>query len=120
MSNQVDCKDLKPEVVLAALYNNSKPLGMGFHHYNPEPMTAEQAAEELESTNYFDYLHGRVMKVSFRITLNYIFFSLLILLLEILIYISLLHIFVPFATRFQDQISVYTARAEGVSLIDIL
>ena len=49
--------------VLAALYNNSRPQGMGFLHFTPEPMTAEQARELLQETTSFDYLQGRVMKV---------------------------------------------------------
>lgn len=50
--------------VLAALYNNSKPLGMGIIHYNPKDMTTEEAEELLKKYKYFDYLHGRVMKVN--------------------------------------------------------
>ncbi len=49
--------------VLAALYNASHPLGLGFLHYDPTPMTAEEARELLKQTTYFDYLKGRVMKV---------------------------------------------------------
>jgi len=52
--------------VLAALYNNSHPHGMGFLQYNPEPMTIEQAREILEQTTYFDYLAGRVMKIDLK------------------------------------------------------
>lgn len=50
--------------VLAALYNASRPQGMGFLHYNPTPMTREQAQAILDrdQTN-FDYLSGRVMKL---------------------------------------------------------
>lgn len=33
------------------------------HARGREPMTKEQAAEELKETHYFDYLHGRVIKV---------------------------------------------------------
>jgi hypothetical protein len=50
--------------VLAALYNNSQPLGMGFLHYTPEDMTVEEAAEILECHLSFDYLKGRVMKIN--------------------------------------------------------
>jgi len=50
--------------VLAALYNNSKPQGMGFLHYDPIPMTREEAEKLLENEHYFDYLKGRVMKVN--------------------------------------------------------
>jgi hypothetical protein len=49
--------------VLAALYNASKPQGMGFMHYDPNPMTREEAEGLLKQTTYFDYLKGRVMKV---------------------------------------------------------
>lgn len=56
--------------VLAALYNNSKPQGLGMLHYTPEDMTIEQGEKLIgESSqnktypNYFDYLQGRVMKV---------------------------------------------------------
>jgi len=50
--------------VLAALYNNAKPQGLGMLHYIPEDMTKEEAAKILEEgQTYFDYLKGRVMKV---------------------------------------------------------
>lgn len=49
--------------ILAALYNASKPLGMGFMHYDPTPMTEQEAEELLKSQTYFDYHKGRVMKV---------------------------------------------------------
>lgn len=52
--------------VLAALYNASRPQGLGFLHYTPTPMTRDEAASLLPSggSNYFDYLNGRVMKIS--------------------------------------------------------
>ena len=31
--------------ILAALYNASKPLGLGFMHYDPTPMTETEAEE---------------------------------------------------------------------------
>lgn len=49
--------------VLAALYNASHSLGMGFLHYDPTPMTEDEADELLKCCTYFDYLKGRVMKV---------------------------------------------------------
>ena len=49
--------------VLAALYNASRPQGMGFMAYDPTPMTPEEGNEILARTTYFDYLKGRVMKV---------------------------------------------------------
>jgi hypothetical protein len=54
---------LNRAAVLAALYNASKPQGMGFMQYDPKPMTMEEACSLLDQTAYFDYLKGRVMKV---------------------------------------------------------
>lgn len=50
--------------VLAALYNASKPLGLGALHFTPEEMTREQAADLLAQSPHFDYLQGRVMKIN--------------------------------------------------------
>lgn len=60
----VDISNKDKAEVLVALYNNSHPCGMGFLQYNPEPMTIEQARELLKKTADFDYLAGRVMKIS--------------------------------------------------------
>jgi hypothetical protein len=49
--------------ILAALYNNSRPLGMGILHFDAKPMTTEEAELILKETQYFDYLKGRVMKI---------------------------------------------------------
>lgn len=56
---------LDKAAVLAALYNAARPQGMGFLHYDPTPMTIEQARAEINNRRWlrFDYLHGRVMKV---------------------------------------------------------
>jgi hypothetical protein len=59
----ISLKGLDKGAVLAALYNNSRPLGMGFMHFTPETMTPDQGGELLKQTTYFDYLKGRVMKV---------------------------------------------------------
>jgi hypothetical protein len=51
--------------VLVALYNGSRPLGMGFLHATPEDMTKEEAQSLLDSgQTYFDYVNGRVMKIN--------------------------------------------------------
>ena len=52
--------------VLAALYNGSKPLGMGHLHADSVNMTEEEAQLILDGLEFasFDYLKGRVMKVS--------------------------------------------------------
>lgn len=60
----ISIKGLNKADVLAALYNASKPQGMGFMQYDPKPMTRETAEEYLKSTTYFDYLKGRVMKIN--------------------------------------------------------
>lgn len=59
----VDTKGLRKSAVLAALYNASKPQGLGFFHFDPAPMTEGEAEELLKTSTYFDYLKGRVMKV---------------------------------------------------------
>lgn len=66
MSDTIDISKLDKGEVLAALYNNSKPQGMGFLHYTPKDMTKEEAQNLLSERAprpYFDYLKGRVMKV---------------------------------------------------------
>ena len=60
---KINLQDLDKAVVLAALFNASKPQGMGFLHYDPTPMSVEEAREELKDCAYFDYLQGRVMKI---------------------------------------------------------
>jgi hypothetical protein len=49
--------------ILAALYNRSRPQGMGFLQAKAGDMTEEEAAELLKTETYFDYLRGRVMKI---------------------------------------------------------
>lgn len=60
---KVDVSGLDPAAVLAALYNASCPLGMGFLQYDPKPMTIQEADEYLAIGTRFDYLNGRLMKV---------------------------------------------------------
>jgi hypothetical protein len=59
----IDISEYDEADVLAALYNNSKPLGMGALHFDATPMSREEARGLLVSQDYFDYLRGRVMKV---------------------------------------------------------
>ena len=68
-------KGLDKAAVLAALYNRARVLGMGaLHAKKGDMMTLEEARKILANgdssdypghaqTSYFDYLHGRVMKV---------------------------------------------------------
>jgi hypothetical protein len=55
-----------PAQKLAALYNNASQVGKGLlHERGRSEMTIEQAEKLLEqnSSTYFDYCHGREMKV---------------------------------------------------------
>lgn len=67
---EIDVSNINPADLLAGLYNRSRPQGMGFLQSKDGVMTPEQAQKELEDITgqqrdhtYFDYLHGRVMKV---------------------------------------------------------
>lgn len=61
----IDVSSHDPAAVLAALYNHSRPIGLGFLQATPEDMTTDEARELLgEPPTYFDYLKGRVMKIS--------------------------------------------------------
>jgi len=62
----IDTTGLDQSAVLAALFNASRPQGMGFLQYNPEPMSTETALELLTRTRYFDYIQGRVMKINLK------------------------------------------------------
>lgn len=79
MSERISIKDLNKAAVFAALYNGARHLpqyGTGLLHYNPNPMTVDQASQELklgddqkrmfgvgDESMYFDYVRGRVMKI---------------------------------------------------------
>lgn len=61
----VDATGLNASEVLAELYNNSKPLGMGIYQYKDEMMDVDEASLLLTKGNQFDYVFGRYMKVDF-------------------------------------------------------
>lgn len=42
--SEISLVNVDKAAYLAALYNASQPQGMGFMHYDPTPMTREQAA----------------------------------------------------------------------------
>lgn len=77
MSDTISIQGLDKAALLAALYNASRPLGMGMMHYDPAPMTRDAAQAIIDGrgddltamlgfsrgTLVFDYLKGRVMKV---------------------------------------------------------
>lgn len=58
-----------PGEVLMVLYNRARVQGMGFLRATTKPMTLDEADEIVESRmrdrlgTYFDYLHGRTMKI---------------------------------------------------------
>ena len=55
--------------VLAKLYNASKPVGNGHLFATDQKMTVDDAQKIIDTSSdnggdlYFDYLHGRVMKI---------------------------------------------------------
>lgn len=61
----IDITGIDKATLVAELFNNSKPLGMGFFASGSKsPMTKEKAQQYLDrGQTYFDYLEGRVMKV---------------------------------------------------------
>jgi hypothetical protein len=72
---KISINGLDKAEVLAALYNNSRPLGLGILRYDPRPMTIQEARELITDSSqqdngsfslplYFDYIKGRVMKVN--------------------------------------------------------
>lgn len=65
-TNEIDITGLNKGLVLAALYNNSKVQGMGFLQAKDAVMTEADANELLKHDTYFDYLHGKVMKIDLK------------------------------------------------------
>lgn len=59
----INIEGLNKADVLRVLYDNSRPLGLGFLYYIPAPMMVEEAEELLKVTTNFDYLKGRIMKI---------------------------------------------------------
>jgi len=78
--SEIDVSDIHPAKLLAALYNAVSPSGMGFLQARNGDMTTEDAQSLLDGSTeetdyplkhnrqngkpaYFDYLHGRCLKV---------------------------------------------------------
>jgi hypothetical protein len=61
----IDISKFNKAAVLAALYNNSKPQGMGLVHFQPGSISESDAQLLLDAVpdQYFDYINGRVMKI---------------------------------------------------------
>ena len=64
MNNRIDISGLDKAVVLYELYNNSHIQGLGFLQA-VDNYTLDDARKDFEESpdKYFDYLHGRVIKV---------------------------------------------------------
>lgn len=80
MSEEINIVGIDKAELLAALYNNSRPMGMGFLQARDGIMTKEEAQKAIEVGDdssrmfgkreelgtrhlYFDYLFGRPLKI---------------------------------------------------------
>lgn len=59
----MDITGIDKAEILAALYNNAKPQGIGHLNYKDIPMDKDIAEKLLKEQTYFDYLKERVLKV---------------------------------------------------------
>lgn len=79
MANKtVSIKGLNKAALLAAFYNASRPMGMGFLQAREGDMTLEYAQKLIDGqdtgdypggrreTLYFDYVHGRPLKIDLK------------------------------------------------------
>lgn len=65
----IDIKGIDKAELLAALYDGAAPQGMGWLHARDGGMTEREAQELLDAAGeapWFDYVHGRPIKVGFR------------------------------------------------------
>ena len=62
--SKIDIRGIDKAQVLQALYNAARSVGRGILQYDPTPMTLEEARALLQRGTYFDYVHGRAMKVN--------------------------------------------------------
>jgi hypothetical protein len=70
--DEIDISNKDKAEVLAELYNNSRPIGMGIVQYDPTPMTIEIARKILEQKQDFDYLRGRPLKINLEGNIIYV------------------------------------------------
>jgi hypothetical protein len=67
--NEISIAGLTKASVLAALYNGAQQIGMGFMNPRGSSSMSEEDAQKLIDGNarlYFDYVHGRVMKIGLK------------------------------------------------------
>lgn len=70
----IDISNKDKAEVLAALYNHSKPVGMGMSQYDPTPMPVDVAREILKTKGYsFGYIKGRTMKINLSENIIYVY-----------------------------------------------
>jgi hypothetical protein len=66
MENAIDVSKLDLIEIVKAAYDLSRPVGLGYLHYDPEPLINEEAADliNLESKKVvaLDYVRGRAVK----------------------------------------------------------
>ena len=60
---KIDISRKNKAEILVALYNASRPLGMGIYDYTPIPMTIEEARGYLKKDTYFHFIKGRILNV---------------------------------------------------------
>jgi hypothetical protein len=60
---EIDISGFDKADVLVALYNQSRVQGLGAFHATGKAMERSEATDLLKAQTYFDYLHGKVMKV---------------------------------------------------------
>ena len=61
----IDITGISKTQLLIALYAGARPQGMGYLHFDPAPMTEQEAAALMEAQDgRFDYVKGRVLKVN--------------------------------------------------------
>lgn len=60
----INIRGIDKAKILKALYEGSAPMGMGVLKAKEEPITLEECRELLKTQGYFDYLHGRPLKVA--------------------------------------------------------
>jgi len=64
----LNIRGLDKAEVLVVLYNRAGTQGRGILHFDPKPMTIEEARATIAANPslYFDYVKGRVLKVDLR------------------------------------------------------
>lgn len=63
---KVNTDGLSRGEVLAALFNEAKPQGLGMLHFCPRKMNPDEGEHMFLQGDYFDYLEGRVIKTEIK------------------------------------------------------